>query len=238
MRTIGLIGGMSWTSTAEYYRILNESVAERYPETPNTSAKILMESLNFAEVRAMQERGDWEAAADYLGDSAETLQNAGANCVLICTNTMHKVADQVEQRLRANDKRTKLISIVDAVGRAVQSKNIKTIGLLGTTFTMQDSFYKDGLSKYGIQTVVPGNDDCTEVSSVIFNELCVGEIKDCSKQRYLDIIEQLGRCGAEGVILGCTEIPLLIQQDDVEMTIFDSTKIHAEAAVDFALQDA
>ncbi|WP_457549237.1 aspartate/glutamate racemase family protein [Archaeoglobus sp.] len=227
MRTIGLLGGMSWESTLEYYRIINEEVAKRLNGLH--SAKIILYSFDFDEIAGLQSQNRWNELCEILAEKAEMLEKAGADCILICTNTMHKVADYVQSRINVP-----LLSIIDCVAREIVKRGIKRVGLLGTKFTMEDGFYKDGLRKYGLEVVVPDEKDRNEVHRIIFEELCRGIFKEPSRRKLIEIIEKLKMKGAEGVILGCTELPLLIKQS--EIPIFDSTKIHAVYAVEFALK--
>ncbi|WP_457550351.1 aspartate/glutamate racemase family protein [Archaeoglobus sp.] len=227
MRTIGLLGGMSWESTLEYYRIINEEVTKRLNGLH--SSKIILYSFDFDEIAELQSRNRWNELCEILAEKAEMLEKAGADCILICTNTMHKVADYVQSRINVP-----LLSIIDCVAREIVKRGIKRVGLLGTKFTMEDGFYKDGLRKYGLEVVVPDEKDRNEVHRIIFEELCRGIFKEPSRRKLIEIIEKLKMKGAEGVILGCTELPLLIKQS--EIPIFDSTKIHAVYAVEFALK--
>ena len=229
MKTIGLIGGMSWESSAEYYRLINEIVRERLGRLH--SAKCLMYSVDFAEIEPLQHSGDWKDAADLLADAARVLQEAGADCVLICTNTMHKIADEVQTAVSIP-----LIHIVDVTGRAVQSQGLTTVGLLGTKFTMEDDFYAGKLSgDFGLKVLIPDETDRAFVHSVIYDELCQGRINPSSKEGVLSITNRLAENGAQGIILGCTELPLLVRPGDMDVGLFDTTAIHAAAAVDFAL---
>jgi aspartate racemase len=229
MKTIGLLGGMSWESTAEYYRIINELVAEKLGGL--YSAKCLLYSFNFEEITVRQKEGKWDELGKILGEVASKLEMAGADMVLICTNTMHKVAEDVQKMIGIP-----LVSIIDATAEEIRKKGLDVVGLLGTKFTMEDRFYRDGLEKHGIKSVIPEEEDRNFVHNVIFGELCKGIIKEESKERFLEIIDGLLDKGAEGIVLGCTEIPLLIKQDDVEVPIFDTTYIHAKKAVEIALE--
>jgi len=229
MKTIGLIGGMSWESSAEYYKIINKEVKKRLGGF--NSAKTIMNSVNFAEIEKLQEEGNWEKASEILVSYAVSLEKAGADCVLLCTNTMHIVADSIENAIKIP-----FLHIADTTGEVIKKQNIKKIGLLGTKFTMQREFYKGRLiSKFGLDVVVPNLDDQEIIHNVIYNELCLGSIKPESKKEYLKIIEKMKNDGAEGVILGCTEIGLLIKKEDLDIPVFDTTIIHAIEAVDFAL---
>ncbi|PYI52977.1 aspartate/glutamate racemase family protein [Paenibacillus flagellatus] len=229
MKTIGLIGGMSWESTAEYYRHLNTLVRNRLGGLH--SAKCVLVSFDFAEMVDLQHRGEWEAAAEAMGDAARKLEAAGAEAVVICTNTMHKLADAVERAAGIP-----LLHIVDVTAEKIKERSLKTVGLLGTRFTMEQPFYRERLQRHGIRAVVPNEADRTTVHDVIYNELCQGVLRPESKAAYLDVIERLRAEGAEGIILGCTEIPLLLNEADTDLPLFDTTFLHAEAAIRFALE--
>ncbi|WP_317336412.1 aspartate/glutamate racemase family protein [Dysosmobacter welbionis] len=223
MKTIGLIGGMSWESTVTYYQIVNEVVKEKLGGLH--SAKVLLYSVNFAEIEAYQANGQWDESAEVLAQAAENLEKAGADFVLICTNTMHKVAPQVQSRIHIP-----LVHIAEATADALKENNISKVGLLGTKYTMTQEFYKNKLIEAGIDVLIPEGDDINIVNDIIYNELCLGDVKAASKKEYLRIIENLKQRGAQGVILGCTEIGLLIQQQDTELPVFDTTQIHATKA--------
>ena len=227
-RTIGLIGGMSWESTAVYYRAINEMVRDRFGGLH--SAEILIHSVDFQRIVAMQRAGDWEAAADTLGGIAQRLEQAGADCILICTNTMHLVADAVERRIGVP-----LINIIDVTGAALAAAGRTRPLLLATGYTMEHGFYRTRLQdRSGIEALVPDPADRQAVHAVIFQELCCGIVRDQSRETYSRIIEQASARGADSVILGCTEICMLIGQGDTSLPVFDSTRLHAQAAVDFA----
>lgn len=229
MRTIGLIGGMSWESTVSYYQAINRGIQAQLGGLH--SANIVMESVDFAPIALMQSAGQWGQAGQTLAESATRLQAAGAECVLICTNTMHNVAEQVQQAIDVP-----LLHIADATAQALKAGQISKVGLLGTRFTMQQDFYKGRLTQqHGIEVVTPSDASRTIVHDVIYNELCLGQIVDESRQQYLNVIEELAQQGAQAVILGCTEIALLVKQNDTAMPLYDTTAIHAQAAVDFAL---
>ena len=229
MKTIGLLGGMSWESSLEYYRCINRLVKERLGGLH--SAKCLMYSVDFQEIETLQAQGGWDEAGRILGDAAVGLEKGGASFLLICTNTMHKVAPAIQARINMP-----LVHIADPTAQAVLSAGIRTIGLLGTRFTMQENFYKGKLIQdHGLEVVIPNSEDMHTVDRVIFEELCLGQIKPESKKQYLTIIDRLAEAGAQGVILGCTEIGLLVQAADCSLPLFDTTLIHAQAAVDFAL---
>ena len=229
MKTIGLIGGMSWESSIEYYRIINETVKARLGGVH--SADCLMYSVDFAEIESLQNAGEWEQLTLEMISAARRLERGGADCLVICTNTMHKMADEVQAAIQIP-----LLHIVDAAGAAVQAKELTTVGLLGTRFTMEGNFYRGRLAeKFGLQVLIPDEAGRETVHRVIYNELVKGEIKAGSRQAFLAIIEDLQSRGAQGIVLGCTEIPLLVKQDDVAIPIFDTTRLHAEAAVNWAL---
>ncbi|WP_160042993.1 MULTISPECIES: aspartate/glutamate racemase family protein [Paenibacillus] len=232
MKTIGLIGGMSWESSMLYYQIINERVKER--KGGHHSAKSLMYSVDFQEVKDLQHQGKWAEAAKVMIESAQKLEAGGADVIVICTNTMHKMAPEVMDSVSIP-----LLHIADATANKIVGDKIKKVGLLGTAFTMEQEFYKGRLiNQFGLEVVVPDEADRAVVHDIIYHELCLGIINEDSKKRYLDIIDSLIRKGAEAVILGCTEITLLISQEDCNIPIYDTTRLHAEAAVDFALGDA
>ena len=230
MKVIGLIGGMSWESTAEYYKIINQTVKERLGGL--SSAKILLYSLNFAEIEKLQREGKWAEATEVMRDAARRLEGGGrADCLLICTNTMHIMASEVEGAVSIP-----LIHIADATAREIKKRKIERVALLGTIFTMEEDFYKGRLrEKFVLDVIIPPEEDRNIVNQVIYHELCLGKIREESRKEFRRIIEQLAASGAEGVILGCTEISLLIKQQDSPVELFDTTAIHARAAVDFAL---
>lgn len=229
MKTIGLIGGMSWESSQEYYRIINEETKARLGGLH--SAKSLMYSMNFAEIEALQHANEWGAATKLMIEAAQSLERGGADFIVICTNTMHKTAEDVERAISVP-----LLHIADATAKEVKEKGIARVALLGTKFTMEQDFYKGRLvSKFGLDVITPSNEDRQTVHDIIYEELCLGEIKEGSRQKYLEIIRKLQDQGAQGVILGCTEIGLLVKQGDVDMPVFDTTFIHANAAVTAAL---
>ena len=231
MKTIGLIGGMSWESSKEYYRIINQRVHELLGGTH--SAKSVMVSLDFAEIEALQEVGDWEAATQLLVQAAQQVQSAGADFVLICTNTMHKMAEAVSMEIQIP-----LLHIADATAKAIQDQDLHKIGLLGTRYTMEEDFYRGRLENlHGLEVIIPKEKSRQVVHQVIFEELVQGVIKPESKADYIQIIQELVNQGAQGIILGCTEIGLLVQSDDAPVPIFDTTQIHAQAAVAEALRD-
>lgn len=229
MKTIGIIGGMSWESSAQYYTIINRAVRDRLG-APH-SAKILLNSVDFAPIAALQGEGDWDQLGDLMGDAARSLEAGGAECVLIATNTMHKLADEVEAACDLP-----LIHIADCTADAVCEAGITSVALLGTAFTMEQDFYKQRLADHhGLDVIVPDGDDRAEVHRIIYEELIAGEVNEASRAAYREVIARLVATGAQGVILGCTEIMLLIDQSDSDVPLFDTTRIHAEAAVEFAL---
>ncbi|WP_406304694.1 aspartate/glutamate racemase family protein [Streptomyces sp. NBC_00885] len=228
MKTIGLIGGMSWESSAEYYRLLNELVRERLGGLH--SAKCVLHSVDFAEIEELQVAGDWERAGEILADAARGLQAAGADLLLICTNTMHKVAGQVEAAVSVP-----LLHLADATADAVRAQGIGRVGLLGTAFTMEQDFYRDRLAGHGLDVLTPDAEGRALVHRVIYEELCLGVVREESRAAYQDVIARLVAAGAEGVVLGCTEIELLIGEKDSPVPVFPTTRLHVEAAVDAAL---
>ena len=229
MKTIGLIGGMSWESSAEYYRILNEEVKQRLGGLH--SAKCILYSVDFEEIEPCQRNGEWKKTAQILTTAARRLEAAGADFLVICTNTMHKVANEIQAGVHIP-----LLHIADITAKQVVSDGIKTIGLLGTRYTMEQDFYKSKLEAQGIRVLVPMETDRVIVNTVIYDELCLGQIIDKSRVRYKRIIEDLIGEGAEGIILGCTEIGLLVKSDDSSVPLFDTTLLHAIGAVGFALE--
>ena len=229
MKTIGLLGGMSWQSTQSYYQLINGAVAQRLGGLH--SAKIALVSVDFAPIAALQAQQEWQKMAGILSKSARQLEAAGADCVLICTNTMHLVAEQVQQAVSIP-----LLHIADATAVQLQTDGVSRVALLGTAFTMQKTFYKTRLqTRFGIDVMVPEDGEQRLVHDVIYQELCQGLIQDDSRQGYIDIVNRLAELGAEAVILGCTEIGLLLQQQDVTVPLYDTARLHALAAVDFAL---
>lgn len=231
MRTIGLIGGMSWESTVPYYRIINETVKERLGGLH--SAKLILYSVDFHEIEQLQRAGDWAEAGRLLAHAARLLQVAGADFLVLCTNTMHKVADAIE---RAVD--IPLLHIVDPTADAIKHHGLTTVGLLGTRFTMEEAFYSDRLrERYGINVIIPNPIDREMVHNVIYDELCLGKFHATSRNEYSRIIQQLAERGAQGIILGCTEISMLVGANDAPVPLFDTAGIHARQAAMQSLQD-
>ena len=225
---IGMLGGMSWESSAEYYRLANELVRDRLGELH--SARCLLYSVDFAEIEQLQAAGRWDEAGTLLAAAAGQLEAAGADLLILCTNTMHKVADQITGAIGIP-----LLHIADATATAVRAAGLRTVGLLGTAFTMEQDFYRDRLAAQGLTVLVPEADDRALVHSVIYDELCRGIVTESSRLAYLEVIDRLTEAGAQGVILGCTEIELLVSQDDSPIPVFPTTRLHVEAAVTRAL---
>ena len=223
MKTVGLLGGMSWESTVTYYQIINETVKEKLGGLH--SAKILMYSVDFDEIEKLQASGNWEQSAQILADAACRLEKAGADFIVICTNTMHKVAPQIQSHINIP-----ILHIADATADELTKANIKTVALLGTKYTMTQDFYKNKISKRNINVLIPDDKDIETINHVIYDELCRGIISDASRKEYVRIISSLQQKGAQGVILGCTEIGLLISQKDLPIPVFDTTYIHARKA--------
>jgi aspartate racemase len=229
MKTIGLLGGMSWESSIEYYRIINETVKEKLGGLH--SAECVMYSVDFAPMEVLQRQGQWQEAAQHLVAAAQNIESAGADFIVLCTNTMHKVADDIQSNIAIP-----LLHIADATAQRVRAAGLKTIGLLGTRFTMEEDFYKGRLShNYGLDVIIPDDEEREIVHRVIYDELVLGNIRPDSQAQYLQIMEQLVQSGAEGIILGCTEIGLLVHDEDSHVPLFDTTRIHAVAAVEYAL---
>ena len=228
MKTIGLIGGMSWESTATYYQLINQGIKESLGGLH--SARLILVSLDFAEVEALQSIGDWQSAAQLLIRASHALEAAGADAVMICTNTMHKVSQEIETHISIP-----LLHIADATAAALIQDSVHKVGLLGTAFTMEQTFYSSRIQAHGIDVVTPNDDDRVLVHKVIYQELCLGRVIDASKQAYIDVIDSLADCGVEAIVLACTEIGLLVQQADTRVALYDTTEIHAQAAVKFML---
>jgi len=230
MRTIGLIGGMSWESSAEYYRLINQQVRDRLG--PLRSAQLLMHSVDFGPVEQAQHAGRWDDAAAILVDAARCLEAGGAECVVLCTNTMHKVAAQIQSAVSIP-----FLHIADPTGQAALEAGTVTVGLLGTAFTIEQDFLKDRLSAQGLEVLIPDEEERQAVHRIIYDELCVGVIDPASRQVYQRVIESLTERGAQAIILGCTEIGLLIKPEHSALPLLDTTHLHAQAAVAFALGD-
>lgn len=229
MKTIGLIGGMSWESTQTYYRLINQHVKEQLGGLH--SARLVLYSVDFAEIEALQHKGDWGATAEILQSAAQSVEKAGADFIVLCTNTMHKVAPQLEEAVLAP-----LLHIADATASALLADGIKCVGLLGTRFTMEQTFYRERLEANGIEVLIPDESQRTMIHSVIYDELCQGVISPQSKAEYLHVVASLAHRGAQGVILGCTEIGLLIENGDTHVRLYDTTELHAVQAVRLALE--
>lgn len=230
MKTIGLLGGMSWESTASYYKAINEGIKTKLGGLH--SAKICMYSVDFDEIEKLQHLGDWDGTAVILSNAAQAIQAGGADFLLICTNTMHKVADAIQSQITIP-----LLHIADATAQKLLNDGIRKVGLLGTRFTMEQDFYKGRLiNNFGLEVVVPSAIDQTIIHDVIYNELCMGQILSDSRQKYLNIVDKLFLQGAQAVILGCTEIALLIQQKHTSVRLYDTTEIHSNSAVNRALE--
>jgi aspartate racemase len=231
MKTIGLIGGMSWESSLEYYRIVNETVKQVLGGLH--SAKCVMLSVDFAEIEILQHEGRWGEAAQQLTTAGQNLEKAGADFVLLCTNTMHKLADEIQANLSVP-----FLHIADATARKIAAAGIQKVGLLGTRFTMEEDFYKGRLvNNHSLTVLIPEEQERESIHRVIYDELVLGEINPESKAEYVQIMDRLVQSGAEGIILGCTEIGLLVHQEDSPVPLFDTTRIHAEAAVEYALEE-
>lgn len=230
MKTIGIIGGMSWESTVTYYQIINETVKQELGGLH--SAKILLYSVDFSEIERCQAEGDWEKSGDILATAAESLEKAGADFLVIATNTMHKVAPQIQKRIHIP-----IVHIAEVTAEELKENHITTVALLGTKYTMIQEFYKEKLENAGITVLIPDAQEIEVVNSIIYDELCLGSILETSKERYLQVIAALEKRGAQGVILGCTEIGLLIRQEDTDLPVFDTTRIHAVKAAKLSLEE-
>lgn len=230
MKTIGFIGGMSWESTVSYYKIVNEVIKEKLGGLH--SAKVVLYSVDFQEIEECQANGDWDKSAEILSGAALCLERAGADFIVICTNTMHKIAPQIQSKINIQ-----ILHIAEATANKLHENKVSTVALLGTKYTMKQDFYKEKLINAGINVLIPDDADIEVVNNVIYKELCLGIISPESKCEYLRIIQQLKNQGAEGVILGCTEIGLLIHQEDCTLPVFDTTQIHANKAALFAIEN-
>lgn len=229
MKTIGLIGGMSWESTVTYYQIINEVVKKQLGGLH--SAKVVLYSVDFQEIEECQSNGEWDKSAGILGGAAKKLEQAGADFIIICTNTMHKVAPNIQKEIQIP-----IIHIAEATAEKLIEDNIYKVALLGTKYTMTQDFYKDKLIEKGIEVLIPNDSDVEIVNNIIYDELCLGIISEKSKLEYIRIIDKLKEDGAQGVILGCTEIGLLIGQEDTILPVFDTTQIHATKAAMLAIE--
>ncbi|MGE7610100.1 aspartate/glutamate racemase family protein [Peribacillus frigoritolerans] len=229
MKTIGLIGGMSWESSLEYYRIINEEVKAKLGGLH--SAKCILYSVDFEEIERCQAEGDWESSGKLLGDAALSLEKAGAEMILICTNTMHKVIGHIEEKVSLP-----ILHIADSTAKQIQKSKISTVGLLGTKYTMEQDFYKTRIESNGIKVLIPNEEDRKVINKVIYEELCLGEIQQSSREYYKKVIKGLVDDGAEGIILGCTEIGLLVKPEDSEVPLFDTAVIHAIESVNMAME--
>ncbi len=228
MKTIGLIGGMSWESTSLYYTLINEAVKRKLGALH--SAKILLYSVDFADIEKLQAVGDWQRCNELLTDIAQRLEGAGAEVLAICTNTMHKVVPYMQQRVQSP-----ILHIADMTGQCIKAQGLSKIALLGTKYTMEQNFYKERLVDMGIEVLIPDAEGVLDVNRIIYEELCLGVVKESSRQRYVEIIAALQERGAEGVILGCTEICLLIEQSHVQIPVFDTTRLHAQGIARYML---
>ena len=229
LKTIGLIGGMSWESTVTYYKIINETVKERLGGLH--SAKCILYSVDFQEIEECQANGNWEKSGEILGEAAYNLEKAGADFIVICTNTMHKVVNQIKEKISIP-----ILHIAEMTAEKILEKGLKNIALLGTKYTMEQDFYKSKLIEKGINVIIPDKNDIEIINEVIYDELCLGIINSNSKKKFLEIVDKLRSKGAEGIILGCTEIGLLIKNEDTDVPLFDTAIIHAEQAAIYSIK--
>lgn len=229
LKTIGLIGGMSWESTATYYKIINETVKEKLGGLH--SAKCILYSVDFQEIEECQANGNWEKSGEILGEAAYNLEKAGADFIVICTNTMHKVVNQIKEKISVP-----ILHIAEMTAEKILEKGLKNIALLGTKYTMEQDFYKSKLIEKGINVIIPDKNDIETINEVIYDELCLGTINFNSKKKFLEIVDKLRSKGAEGIILGCTEIGLLIKNEDTDVPLFDTAIIHAEQAAMYSIK--
>ena len=229
LKTIGLIGGMSWESTATYYKIINETVKEKLGGLH--SAKCILYSVDFQEIEECQANGNWEKSGEILGEAAYNLEKAGADFIVICTNTMHKVVNQIKEKISVP-----ILHIAEMTAEKILEKGLKNIALLGTKYTMEQDFYKSKLIEKGINVIIPDKNDIEIINEVIYDELCLGTINSNSKKKFLEIVDKLRNKGAEGIILGCTEIGLLIKNEDTDVPLFDTAIIHAEQAAMYSIK--
>ena len=228
MKTIGLIGGMSWESTVTYYKIINEVIKEKLGGLH--SAKCVLYSLNFQEIEECQANGNWQKSGEILGEAANNLEKAGADFIVICTNTMHKVVNQIKEKISIP-----ILHIAEMTAEKILEKGLKNIALLGTKYTMEQDFYKSKLIEKGINVIIPDKNDIEIINEVIYDELCLGTINSNSKKKFLEIVDKLRSKGAEGIILGCTEIGLLIKNEDTDVPLFDTAIIHAEQTAMYSI---
>lgn len=231
LKTIGLIGGMSWESTVTYYKIINETVKEKLGGLH--SAKCILYSVDFQEIEECQANGNWEKSGEILGEAAYNLEKAGADFIVICTNTMHKVVNQIKEKISIP-----ILHIAEMTAEKILEKGLKNIALLGTKYTMEQDFYKSKLIEKGINVIIPDKNDIEIINKVIYDELCLGTINSNSKKKFLEIVDKLRSKGAEGIILGCTEIGLLIKNADTDVPLFDTAIIHAEQAAIYSIKDS
>ena len=229
LKTIGLIGGMSWESTVTYYKIINETVKEKLGGLH--SAKCILYSVDFQEIEECQANGNWEKSGEILGEAAYNLEKAGADFIVICTNTMHKVINQIKEKISIP-----ILHIAEMTAEKILEKGLKNIALLGTKYTMEQDFYKSKLIEKGINVIIPDKNDIETINEVIYDELCLGTINSNSKKKFLEIVDKLRSKGAEGIILGCTEIGLLIKNEDTDVPLFDTAIIHAEQAAMYSIK--
>ena len=229
MKTIGLIGGMSWESTVTYYKIINETVKEKLGGLH--SAKCILYSVDFQEIEECQANGNWEKSGEILGEAANNLEKAGADFIVICTNTMHKVINQIKEKISIP-----ILHIAEMTAEKILEKGLKNIALLGTKYTMEQDFYKSKLIEKGINVIIPDKNDIEIINEVIYDELCLGTINSDSKKKFLEIVDKLRNKGVEGIILGCTEIGLLIKNEDTDVPLFDTAIIHAEQAAIYSIK--
>ena len=229
LKTIGLIGGMSWESTVTYYKIINETVKEKLGGLH--SAKCILYSVDFQEIEECQANGNWEKSGEILGEAAYNLEKAGADFIVICTNTMHKVVNQIKEKISVP-----ILHIAEMIAEKILEKGLKNIALLGTKYTMEQDFYKSKLIEKGINVIIPDKNDIETINEVIYDELCLGTINFNSKKKFLEIVDKLRSKGAEGIILGCTEIGLLIKNEDTDVPLFDTAIIHAEQAAMYSIK--
>ena len=229
LKTIGLIGGMSWESTVTYYKIINETIKEKLGGLH--SAKCILYSVDFQEIEECQANGNWEKSGEILGEAAYNLEKAGADFIVICTNTMHKVINQIKEKISVP-----ILHIAEMTAEKILEKGLKNIALLGTKYTMEQDFYKSKLIEKGINVIIPDKNDIEIINEVIYDELCLGTINFNSKKKFLEIVDKLRSKGAEGIILGCTEIGLLIKNEDTDIPLFDTAIIHAEQAAIYSIK--